>query len=221
MSRLLVGAVALLLALMSGCVVVVDDPEDAPSNVQAEDGASSTSIGVSWDAPRIPEGLTLTRYEVERRRNNVTEDTISVDAGQTSYRDSNVSQQGVIYEYRVVAVFSDSSTASSTSDTGYTISSRGISVGSSLGSYPLSYNTASQPATANGNEWLRFLAQAGWTYDVEVSGSTTLRLLDSRDLSEMATTTAVGGSAAFVADSSGMVYLELDGGSGTVSIRHR
>ena len=213
---------ALLVALLAGgCVVVVDEPEDAPSKVQAEDGSSSTSIGISWDAPRVPEGLTLTGYEIERRNNNILPASIQVDAGETSYRDSGVSQLGVIYEYRVIAEFSDNSTATSAPDSGYAIISRPVSVGSSLGSYPLSYSTASQPAAAGGKEWLRFLAQEGWIYEVQVSGGTALRLLDSRDLSEMASRSPTEGDVAFLADYSGVVYLELDGGSGTVSVKHR
>jgi hypothetical protein len=212
--------VTLIILTGSGCEGAAIIPSDRPENVEASDGGYSSSILISWDAPdstRVVEA-----YRVSRSGGDTVAATFDADAAARSYRDETIRSQGVVYSYRVIALFEDGSTGASFPDTGYAIESTDISIGSVPGSYNRGYDTTESSPKSDGKVWFRFLAQGGWTYEIHLTGSpVAVRLLGEEELDPVATTTPAGGDYAFSPRRSGVYYLEIHGGRGEVSVTHR
>lgn len=208
------------LVIAAGCTVVVPDADDVPYDVSASDGAYGDRVAISWSAPETE--LEIDGYRVERAPASGVgwSEITTVGADTTSVSDSTIAARGVAYQYRVIAELKGGTTGQSDPDTGYAIVSTDVEIGSALGDYRLSYDTTAGELLDGGKVWLRFLAQEGWDYEVEVSGSTSIRMLDGDGLEESSSLGAQAGDARFQAAQSGVHYVELDGGQGTVTIRH-
>jgi hypothetical protein len=128
-----------------------------------------------------------------------------------------------VYTYEIEAFYDDGTRATSSPDTGYAITASDISAGSTLGRYVHRYDTTTADSSADGKVWFRLLAQRGWAYEVRAdSTATDVRFLYEGQL-EPAPESLDGsepGSYTFTAEHSGVHFVELDGGSGSVSVRY-
>jgi hypothetical protein len=218
--RVLAAVIAVITVTATGCSGVSVVPSDRPEDVQASDGGYPGSILVSWDAPDSTK--VIDEYRIDRTGGNDVPTTARVDAAARSYRDESIRSIGVVYSYRVIALFEDGSTGASFPDTGYALESTDIQVGSVPGSYSREYNTTNAVPEANETVWFRFLAQQGWTYEVHLTGSPVgVRVLGEAQLDPAPTTVPVTGDYAFTPNGSGIHYLEVRGGQGEVSVTHR
>lgn len=239
-SAMVVGATLLSFA---GCDTTMDSigNSDRPTNVSASDGEFSDRIEISWTAPNPGEeedgnenpeliGYDVRRWDAETGSVRLS-DTVSrvnpLGSDTTSYVDTRSSLRlGVLYEYEIIAVYSDNTTTSSTIDTGYAISATDIPAGSNLDDHRRSYDTTQAPTAAGGKVWFRLLVQRGWSYEVravEDASTTDVRMLHERQLEELAlapTEDSETGPYTFTADRNGFYFIELSGGSGTVSVRY-
>ncbi len=218
-------------------MAILTDSEQ-PTNVSATDGEFGDRIEITWTAPDLSESneeededteKQLLRYEIERQtitgdQTGLISNDYNVDATTTKYTD-NALQQGVVYEYRVRAVFNDGTYTWSIADTGYAITARDILVGSDLGRYPRDYDTTQAPSNANGKIWFQFPVQTGWRYEIQTvkadstPAETDVRLLSETKL-EPATEESSEAGSIFTAIRGGFHYVELGGGSGTVTVRY-
>ncbi|MFO8044029.1 MAG: fibronectin type III domain-containing protein [Alkalispirochaeta sp.] len=244
---MVVGATLLSFA---GCDTTMDSigNSDRPTNVSASDGEFSDRIEISWTAPNPVEedaengdespeliGYDVRRWDAETGSVRLS-DTVSrvnpLGSDTTSYVDTRSSLRlGVLYEYEIIAVYSDNTTTSSTIDTGYAISATDIPAGSNLDDHRRSYDTTQAPTAAGGKVWFRLLVQRGWSYEVravEDASTTEVRMLHERQLHEQQleepaqepTEDSETGPYTFTADRNGFYFIELSGGSGTVSVRY-
>ncbi|MEX2443924.1 MAG: fibronectin type III domain-containing protein [Alkalispirochaeta sp.] len=238
-----IGTLVILIVLslaLAGCDTALAALTDSarPTDVSATDGEYETQVEITWTAPDLSseedekEGSSdrqLLRYELERQTMTgpligQTHLVYDIDAGTTEYVDQGLQlNQGILYEYRVRAVFSDETQGVSRPDTGYAITAGDIQLGSSLGRSEYVYNTAAAHATADSKVWFTFLAQQGWRYQVQAETSpaetTGVRLLSEKELEPAPENISEAGSI-FTAERSGLHYVELHGGSGTVSVRY-
>ncbi|MFW5695242.1 MAG: fibronectin type III domain-containing protein [Alkalispirochaeta sp.] len=237
----LLAVLIVVIPVLAGCDTALNAlaDSDRPTDVSATDGEYGDRIVISWMAPNVSaddgeeddgeEEANLVGYDIFRAPSDGgTSAKLNgnlVDPDDTSYVDSGLGlQQGVPYEYTVRAVFSDTDVGGeSLPDTGYAITARDIQVGSTLGRYERAYDTSSAPTSAGGKVWFRFPAQQGWEYEVQVESTTTdstdVRLLSEKELEPAPDTSSEAGSI-FTAERSGLHYVELAGGSGTVSVRY-
>lgn len=75
----------------------------APANLVAK-AVSSSRINLSWSAPTVNGGSSITGYKIERSTDNgTTWATISPNAGKTAYSDTRLSSN-TTYTYRVSAI---------------------------------------------------------------------------------------------------------------------
>ncbi len=238
MVRMGAAAILLLIVLVS-CDTPLDviTDSDRATNVSATDGEFGDRIEITWTAPDLSEStedededeeVTINGYDILRASPSGGETILNgnlVDAGATSYVDSGLAlQQGVPYEYRVRVIFSNGDVGVSLADTGYAISARDIPVGSRLRLYERDYDTATALSSANGKVWFQFPVQAGWRYEIETvpgdsSPATEVRLLSERKLEPAPKESSDAGSI-FTAIRGGLHYVELSGGTGTISIRY-
>ncbi|HKL21779.1 MAG TPA: hypothetical protein VJ904_08235, partial [Tichowtungia sp.] len=81
------------------------------------------------------------------------------------------------------------------------------------------------PVIANGTVWFQFPAQQGWRYEIRTISAdssnvvTDIRLLSEDDLEATAKVASTAGFI-FTAQRSGVHYVELSGGAGTVAVRY-
>lgn len=228
-------AISGVLLVFTGCDTTVNAITDGerPTNVSATDGEYPNEIRVTWTAPDPAEDesgdeIAIESYEVFRSTGDDLRGLLEeIDSGATSYIDQSPSLlQGTKYNYWIRVRFDNGDTKWSDSDTGYAITASEISAGSTLSRHVRTYDAADAPASANGKVWFRLLVQRGWDYEIRADDDssttgTTVRFLHEKQLEPASgSSDSETGSYTFTADRNGIYFIELEGGSGSVSVRY-
>lgn len=164
-SLLLLG-LCVTLALVTGCDVL--PALLGGMALTASDGNHATYIEVSWNAPSLQEGVTVSGYTLYRTPDNGSFNPF-LSEWDCSYDDADV-VPAEIYTYYVVAMLSDGTFIESNTDTGFALDAK-----------KLTFTTFISPQTialaAGKVHWFWITVQKSWTYHFTCrSGGSTISL---------------------------------------------